>query len=288
MDFFKTIPDAIYSPAFYASAVKKPFSSALKYFLLLILLLSIIQAVGKGKFFFGSLPQTIGNFVQSVQDVYPPDLVIEIKNGQASVNQPEPYFLPIPDSARKIFKQSGVNNIIVIDTVTPFSIAQFEEYKTVIWLMKDKIATIENEGKGEVKLSDLSQVQQDITLNRAMVDNLFSKLSPYIDTIIKIGGPVLFVLFIGVLFIGQAFNLLYLLLFAVVIYIIGKIVKSPLTYGEAYVAGMYAITLALIVGAVFSVLSGFLPMHMPRYLFSALTAIVVVVNLIAVKKAQVQ
>ncbi len=286
MNFFKTIPDAIYSPSFYREAVKKPFSSALKYFVLLVLLLSVIQAAGKGKFFFGSLPQTIGNFVQSVQDVYPPDLVIEIKDGKAKVNQPEPYFLPIPNSARKIFKQSGVNNIIVVDTATPFSIAQFEKYKTVIWLMKDKIATIENEGKGEVKLSDLSQVQQDITLNRTMVDNLFSKLSPYIDTIIKIGGPILFVLFIGVLFMGNAFNLLYLLLFAVVIYIIGKIVKFPLTYGEAYVAGMYAMTLALIVVAAFSVLGGFLPVSMPKYLFSALAAIVAAVNLTAAKKAK--
>ena len=136
-----------------------------------------------------------------------------------------------------------------------------------------------------MKLSDLSQVQQDITLNRALVDNLFSKLSPYIDTIIKIGGPILFALFIGVLFMSHAFNLLYLLLFAIVIYIIGKIVKFPLTYGEAYVAGIYAITLALIIGAVFSVLGGFLPVSMPKYLFSALTLIVAVTNLIAAKKS---
>lgn len=286
MQFFKTLSNSIYSPSFYKDAVKKPFFSALKYFLLLILLLSVIAGTSKGKIFFGSFPQVVGNFIKNVQDVYPKDLIIEIKNGQAKINQPEPYFLPFPGSVKKLTLKTGIENILVVDTKTPFSIAQFDKYKTAIWLMKDKVATKEDDSGGQVKLSDLSQVKQDVVVNKELIDNMFAAIGPYVDKVVKFGGPVLFVVFIGILFAGLSLKyLFYLLLFAVVIYVIGKIAKFPLTYGESYVAGMYAVTLALIVSTVFFVFGGFFSTHAPKYLFSVLTLIVAAVNFVGAKKS---
>lgn len=280
MAFFKTIKESIYSPVFYSHIPQKKFGSVLKYFVLLILLLAIVQALGASKIFFGDVPRVINQVMKDAAEIYPQDLVININEGQVSINQPEPYFIPNPIGLQKDF--DGITNLLVIDTVTPFNATKLIEYQTIFWLTKDSIAV--KQKQGQIRLYSLSQIQQDVSITRQEVDRIFTALSPYAKFLTIFGGPILCLLFVIILFVAFMFRLVYLLIFTIITYIVGKLLKLKFTYGQSYKIGMYAITLGLIVDVLFGFLRKWIYVPQISYMVTLITAVVVIVNLVKMKR----
>jgi len=237
MNFFKTIKNSIYSPSFYQQIPTRSFKSSLGYFLLLTLILTIVSTLT----FLGTLltdvPADIQELLQSTTNCYPDELEIKINKGQVTTNVAEPYFIPLCLAYQT---DKDYNNLVVIDTQTPFSSTQLNQYKTMTWLTKD--ALIYKKSGLKVEAVDLSQVA-DFTLDKSTVNYWIGFISPWVKFI----GPALTVLIIFGLYIFYSLKLINLLFIALLIWLLAKILKKTLGYGQAYKLGLYGVTLGLLV-----------------------------------------
>ena len=96
--FFEDIKSSFYNPAFYSSIPAKNTGNAVVFLLgvsalsafALVIYVSILGVTAFSKF--------------SVDDViaknYPESLVVTVKDGKASVNQPEPYIIPLEEDMK--------------------------------------------------------------------------------------------------------------------------------------------------------------------------------------------
>lgn len=273
MGFLKTIRDSIYSPEFYTSIPQKRLLSAIGYFLLLSLFLTIIQSVVPIWKFSTTGQAEIKKFVNKVTNIYPSELEIKIQKGKASTNVQEPYFIPLQFDTDKV---GNISNLIVIDTKTPYSSDQFNQYETYAWLTEDSVF-IRNNNK--IEANDLSKVS-NITINRAFVTSLINKFTPWLKFItpLAITG-----ILIGI-YIAYSSRLIYLFFLALIIWVLAKFLKKPLSYGGSYKMGLYAMTLGLFVNLILSFFKfpGF------PFMLTIISIGVVLINLSKVEKTETQ
>lgn len=203
---FEKIRRLFYSPEFYRSLPAQPFSKVLDR-LLIFLSVSFLLSGVIGAFALSSARGVMTEAINEMQDAYPEELDLVLEEGTLSSNVQEPYFLAMPDSL--VDEEMEVTaNVVVIDTVTPFSIEKMKEYDASIWLSKNTMYTMEEDQKFQAidYPSDFS-----LTVNQNTVDELPAK----IWMLIRI--PFLLAALIGfaLLFVaGVVGLLLYVLLFA--------------------------------------------------------------------------
>src|SRR6185437_14513983 len=98
MNFLLKIKNSIYNPSFYRSIAVTSFGSALRYYLLLCLLITLLRVA----FLVFPIASGIHSFIQTasteVVNAYPKDLSISIHNGIATINKPQPYVIPLCDN----------------------------------------------------------------------------------------------------------------------------------------------------------------------------------------------
>lgn len=270
MNFLKEVLNSIHSPRFYSTLPQKSFKQSLGYFLLLILILTIIKVISLIQPLFVEVPMYLQKFGQGIIDCYPADLELKITNGQASVNTPEPYFLTCPglDPNQKL---------VVVDTKTPYSLAKFEEYGAPVWITKDSLVYQKNQY--ETRSYNLNQVQ-NFKLNKQVLSSYYNLLTPYL----KFVGPILLLLsLIGILLIYN-FRLIYLLLLAAVILVLSRLFKKGLSFGQSYKVGLHAITLGLILELLVGLTTRFTNFSGFPFMVTVLTLSVVTVNLFLPKR----
>src|SRR3989338_517303 len=131
--FFASLTHSVYSPSFYAALPQKTFWSSVWYLTRVTLLIFLIGALIALTLLIKNW-DSINQTVVDTLNVYPEDLVLTFQDGQMTSNQAEPYFIEtqevVPEKWRDDLLESGEfpKNIVVIDTVTPFSAEQFEDY----------------------------------------------------------------------------------------------------------------------------------------------------------------
>lgn len=217
------------------------------------------------------VPAAIQNFATSTINCYPADLEVKIINGQTSINTPEPYFITSCEGDKS-------ENLVVIDTKTPFSSGKFEEFKVAAWLTKDSI--VYKKDNYETRTYNLAQIR-DFKLNKQVLNSYYQMASPYL----KFVGPILLILsFIGI-YLGYNFRLIYLLLLSSIIWLLGKMFKYTLGYNQAYKVGLHAITLGLMVELTVSLTSQWTKFYGFPFMVSIITLAVVIFNLFLPKKS---
>lgn len=264
MNFFRTIVHSIYSPQFYSEIPKKSLKGVLGYFFLLILLLTIIQTATVAKSILYDTSKNIKMMVDEVINQYPKELEIKVSKGLVTTNVTEPYFL---------------KNLIVIDTKNPYSVSQFHDYKTSVWVTKDSVF-YKDTGSLQIKSLDLSQLGNFI-LNKTTLDSLVSKYSPYLEFI----GPILFVFAILGFFMLYTFRLVYLLLMALLILLLSSLFKWGLNYSSSYKVGLYALTLAFLVEILVGVTQSYTHFLGFSFMFTLITLAAVIVNMLYANKS---
>lgn len=273
MGFLENIKNSIYSPEFYKSIPAKFLGSAFKYFFLLGLLVTLITTASLIKPLIIDLSGQIESISKETINGYPQNLEVYIKDGQASINQQEPYFIALPEKD----SSTDFHNLIVIDTETPFSITQFNEYKTATWLTKDSLfyRSEQNQVRGfELKNMD------DLTVNKELLNSLYNQFSPYIKFI---GPIILFLAFLGI-YIVFSFRLIQLLFIALIVFLISKLIKKNLTYGISYKMSMFAITLGVLVELLISLTSRWTNFHGFPFMFTILALAVIFTNYFSKKE----
>ncbi len=271
MNFLRTIQNSIYSPKFYLVILKKSFKASLGYFLLLALLLTIIHLITLINPLFVTAPKKIQEFAGNLVNCYPKDLEINIKSGQASVSATEPYFI-------KSCEGDKSQNLVVIDTKTPFSQTQFDKYKTLAWVSKDSVIFHKNDL--ETRTYSLNKMK-DITLNKTVLDSFIQTLNPYL----KFVGPILLFFSLIGIYLSYIFRLIYLLLLSSLIWLLGKLFKYNLGYIQAYKLGLHAITLGLFVELLVDLTAHWTGFYGFPFMVSIFTLAAVMVNLFLPKKS---
>lgn len=239
MGFLKTLQSSIYNPEFYAGIQKQSLTSGLKYFFFLILILAGINTLVLSYELGIKIPGEVRNFINQGVNSLPADLEVDIDEGQVTTNATEPFFVPFPQFDGDI-DRGNLNNILVIDTKTPFSSSQFNQYKTLFWLTRDSLF-YQNRDFDQRSI-DLSRVE-NIKINRAFIESLVEKINPWLNFV----GPLLILMVFVGLFSGLSFKLVYFLFLAVLIYFLSAIFKWGLNYSASYKSAIYASTLSLFV-----------------------------------------
>ncbi len=265
------IQKSIYGPEYYQSLLTQPIGKSFKYFFALASLLVVFLTIISSIPLVANANKFAHEFPAKFFAYLPDDLRVTITNGVASTNVTEPYFLPIPDELKgPIGTKEEMINIAVIDTATPFSLNQFNSYKAALWLGRDQIAYRDN--SGSVKIEELGK-NTNFVLNEQKLRDFESRVSPYYGLV----GPLIVIVIFLALCIGFLFNLAYLLFGALLIMLLGYLMKLQLSYAVSYKIGLHAITLTLLFDAMLS-MSSIVNIRIP-FLGTAIMLAVVYLNL---------
>jgi hypothetical protein len=275
--FFDLVRRSIYAPPFYAALPARSGGAAFGYFVALTAVLALL-------FGLTLLPGLIafhtraGVALETALATYPDELVVEVRDGEASANVPQPYLVPMPPSWRDADSPA---NLLVIDTTQPFNFAQRNRYDTVALLAQD--ALVFKDDNGSDRSLDLAQLasEEPFTIDKAMVLTVGDYARPWFRFI----GPVLVPLAVGGVWLAYLFRLLYLALFAFVIWLLGRLVGQHFGYGGSYKVGLHAMTLALLVDVVVALSRTWTGFGGFPFMFSLITAIVVLVNYLPARGA---
>lgn len=269
MNFLNKIKLSIYSPEFYKEIRNKTGGEAFKYFLGIALILALIQSVIAVPIAF-EIQKELPVLSAKLVSYYPSQLEVRIKDGKASTNVKEPYLIKMPE------KDTGYQNLLVIDTKTSYSAEQFNKYNAAAWLTKDTLFLKEESGLRAFELTKVS----DLTINKTVVSSVVDKISPFFKLIF----PVLFILVFFALILFYIFRLIQLLFIAVGIYLVGRAMNLNFSYKESYKIGLFAITLPLILDLILSFSKGFIGFPSIPFFFTITTLVVVGVNYYQAKK----
>lgn len=266
-NFFKTIGNSIHSPEFYSKVTKKSFKQSFAYFFLLILLLAVIRIIILINPLLTEVPRAIKGFAQETIDCYPKDLEIKVNNGQATSSAKEPYFISC----------KSAQALLVIDTKTPFTPDKFTEYKADAWLTRNAIVYKKNNLQTETY--SLSKVS-DFKLNESVISSFQKQYEPYL----KFAGPILLLLaFVGI-YLFSTFQLIHLLIIALIVMLLSRLFKQNLGFGSSYKISTFAITLGLIVDLIVSATARWTHFYGFPFMLTILTLAVVLVNIFLPKR----
>lgn len=236
---FYTFYKSLISPRYYKDLLEVDFGFSIKYFLVLAFVTFMITTPSIFSPLKNDFNNALNTFIESSTEYFPKDLIIEIKEGQISINKPEPYILPIPEDYQR---EDIPNNLIVIDT--DGTINDLDNYNTFSLINKTNILMKES---NKVKVFPLRDIP-DTKITHEKFVNTLDTIKPYLKALpyVLIG----FALIIGgLIYFGS--RIIYLLLVAFVFWIFAKLVKiagdSELNFKKSYQIAIHSMTLPLII-----------------------------------------
>ncbi|HEY9585799.1 MAG TPA: DUF1189 family protein [Candidatus Paceibacterota bacterium] len=266
----ENIKKSIYGPTYYQELLSRPASFSWKYYFAFTLTLTIFLTITLSVPLVPKVHQVARDLPEKFFAYYPDELEVRIDKGVASSNVVEPYFLPVPIEFKgSVRPQDSLGSLVVIDTKTPFSVAQFGTYKSALWLGRDQVAFFDDNGSIRIRPFE---VGMNLTLNENVLRGFEQKLRPFY----KFAAPAYVVLIFLGLTIVFGLKLLYLLFAAVLIFFLGRLLKQRWSYGASYRIGLHAVTLPLLLNMLLSFF--YLPTISLPFLFTAIILAVVFVN----------
>ncbi|HAT68760.1 MAG: hypothetical protein A2481_00985 [Candidatus Yonathbacteria bacterium RIFOXYC2_FULL_47_9] len=267
---FETFKKSIYNPEFYRTAADVPLGDTIRYYMKVVFGLALVATT---IFAFILVPQGV-RFMRDtapslVREQYPVELTIRIEKGIVSTNVTEPYIIAGKNSTREVLKESGVENLLVIDTTEDFNTKTFDEYKTLALFTKSQIVTRNNSGRATIQ--DLRGVT-DATIDQAMLLRWVEKIRSALVYVVPVG---IFVTII-ILFLGYVVYLVPLFLFALIPFFLSKIRKIPLTYRGAYKMSIYAVVPGLALKTLLNIIGFF---FVPVYLSLLVFMLIIFINM---------
>ncbi|MBY0539035.1 DUF1189 domain-containing protein [Patescibacteria group bacterium] len=229
--FFEELKSSFFGPSFYASTRDKSFGASVGFLFLSTLLVSTSVVIVGAAFTISSLLSIQPS--SFIEENFPTELSVSIKDGKASTSAQEPYIIPIPEDER--VKNSTFENYLVIDTRPETTVQALEEYKAVAVVTKESLYI--NQDGGEGRVIALSELGEDVTFDKpfltSAVQGLMTFLWVIVPLLIIFGAPLF-------AFIMTGFYLFVSIFGAVIPLLIAKLRKIPMTYEGAYKTALYA------------------------------------------------
>lgn len=261
--FFYIFTKSLTTPKYYGDILAARFSLTLKYYLVLSLVLSAVSA---GIFSFTALPQIrafVDEQLMQIPDYYPENLEITAKDGQLSINQPEPYIVPIPkdwldemnkDLEEELSQYVGesrekeemeqmqkIKNIVVFKS--DGTINDLENFNTFILVNSKNMIYRDSQKLEVVPLSDVP----DGTFTKETLVGGLNEFAPILERFV--GLSVLFFA-IALLFYFMVLRGVYSVVVAVLLWPVGLFLKKSLPFLKYWQLSIHAMTLPLVLGVV--------------------------------------
>jgi hypothetical protein len=239
MNLWVRIKLVVYRPDFFAHHSYRV-GSGLKFYSLLLLFfigLRVLLALPATVQFY----QTILSDAWEIQaaivtNLFPEELNLVVNDGIVSTNVAEPYVIPVPQEWGPA--QNGMpKNLIVINTLSAIETDDFTRADTLVIVGRDGIG-FHNANKGEFRIYDLSGSNGNWSaqINRQTYAEFVATTSDIMRWTLIIGGIALPFILYAVLWVSY---LVYLVFGALIVWAGAKWRGHQITYGDAYVAGMF-------------------------------------------------
>lgn len=280
MEFFKDIKNSIYSPKYYQELLAKPFSYSIKYYVLLVVMLSLIVAIFFSVAMVPHMKSMLDVFGDKILAYYPSELKIDIKNGQVSTNVQEPYFVKMPEELKNE-KNLRINDstnkdfqyLLVVDTKSEIgNIEQFKSYNAAFFLTKDTMISYNK--NGGISIQPL-QNSINFTLDKSKVEFFINKIKPY--TILVY--PLMFMGVFLVTAIILLVKLIYLFFGALLIWLVIRVQKIKIGYGKSYQLGLHLVTLGIFLDTLIYGVQLYFPLRVFAFFFTVVLAITTLLNI---------
>lgn len=251
LGFFRTLKASFYSPEFYGGLDKQTGGRAFWFFVRITALYLGLVAIMLGVAWANNDAFRWEKLADALVDVYPEELVVTFQDGKASVNVEEPFFIDFPEVWMSIIQpdaaageqkdgpEEAAPHLLVIDTKTPFSVPVFREYDTVAWLAEDSLYYLGQED-GEVRGVELGKVK-NMEFTRASMEELGEKT---VTAVQKMFPAILSAVAVLVFLFFVAWELIYLLVLAVLIAVMRSMLNLPAEFGLSYKTGLFALSYA--------------------------------------------
>jgi hypothetical protein len=273
VNFVRMVANSIWSPRTYAEIANVPLGRALRYFYVLALLLTVIRLV----------PFIVGGLVllpvvtTGLADVYPPDLEMRVTKGVVTTNMSEPYFIPMPDY---VALADGPRNIVVIDTKTPPSLDQLDEFQAAAWVHSDAVY-VRGEVAGELVPIPIDE-DADLVIDRRTFEAYVADAQPWM---LVLGGVGLAGALVA-LYASFMLRLLYMLAAALLILGMSRFLRFRWSYADSYKAGLFAMTAAFFVDLAVDVAGVVSPIAGFSNMFTLVTVATVTLNLAVARRRE--
>lgn len=202
-----------------------------------------------------------------ITSLYPDGLVVTVKDGVISTNQPNPVVVPVPrewqtrSHCRQAYQDCRVDelpmNLIAIDTDRPVSTESFARHQSVVVIGKNDIG-FQNPERGETRIFNLrdSGFRESFTADENLVASWVNRGFAFArGAVIALMAVAPFFIYLG-LWIGY---LIYSLLGALVVMLAAHANGHALRYGRAYLSALYLLPVPF----VFSFLMSLGNYHVP-------------------------
>jgi hypothetical protein len=143
MNIFKTIYENIYSASFYSTLSERPFSYSFLYFFNVAIMVCLILSVSYSLVFIPTTNQFIRGVVTTLERNYPPNLVVTVAQGRASVGAGTeiPVVIPASSELAQFFSSARLSVVpsqfLVVDPNLSFSPEAFSKLNTFALLTAD-------------------------------------------------------------------------------------------------------------------------------------------------------
>ena len=263
MKFLQTIRSTAYNPSFYTSAQHDPLSQPIKLFGMLglcgvgiMLILSLVHI----------FPFSPSQVLNTLESTYPDDLIINVINGELSINQPQPYYI------KNTFFGDMPKYLVIFDADQTLS-NDVKKESTFSIIRKTYMIS---DNSNDARITKFSDQKSTTTITKSDVVIGVEKIRPYVMPILIVGGTFAVVLF-TVLFIlfWIILHMLYVLIPALFVYLYSHARGESLQYRQSYLIALYASVPVVIASFLLTLVNG----HLPTFTFTLLLLLIVALNM---------
>lgn len=239
MRFWNTLKNIVFRPDFFASATFT-LKDGLKFYSLLLLLfigLRILLALPNTVHLYQAvLSEQWQEQKNIIDDLYPDELKLTLKEGIVTTNVAQPYPLSLPEPWRSP-KNNTPDNLLVINTDKPIETGDFESQNTIFILGRDGFG-YHDPNKGEFRIYDFVAQgwKGNMELDKTTYSGFVTKTSTILQKLILVGCFVLPFILYSALWI---LYLIYLFFGALIVWGGAKLHGHTINYGQAYTAGLF-------------------------------------------------
>lgn len=243
-EFFYILQNSLINPQYYQKIKEASFWSALRYLYVLSVIISFAYSLSLALTLVPLIPQT-PQIQESLKTrgrrAYPDGLVISVKDGQLSTNVAQPYYY-------RWETPSGEKALAVIDTNA--SVEDYQKYKDSADILITKTAIVYPKSSNQTEIFFLKEFSQPVTLDKESYLKGIAQLEPYLNYLQPLLATGIVVILVFGTLIGASFmlseKLLNLLVFSLLVFLVIKIARQPMPYGQIYKIAMHASTLPIL------------------------------------------
>jgi hypothetical protein len=250
--FFHSIWAYLSSPAAYREIHTRPLSSLFGYLYALYVLIALTITVPGLIALWGLLPNLnthINNFKQDAFNLYPPELVLTVEDGELTTNMEEPIVIEFPERWTADLSEKEKNDpdnpfkhFITIDT--SLSAEDYTDTESVILITKRAIVGKDDNTTRAFLFADL---EEDFTVNHVVYTNFLRQVEPYLGFIVPLLSVAFIVLFFlapfSIALFSTVFAMVWLLVLTLILMIFNALMWKGYGYKQLYKLGMVGYTI---------------------------------------------